>query len=105
MVYLDQFKKIKLIPLKRKTGEEVTEALLDILCESGPLHILHSDNEREFSNQLLFSTLAEKLPSIKIIHGKPQHPESQGAVERANRDIKDALFTMMLDHGNDQCWA
>ena len=53
----------------------------------------------------MFSILAEKLPSIKIIHGKPRHPESQGAVERANRDIKDALFTMMLDNRNDQCWV
>ena len=32
MVYLDHFtKKINLTPLKRKTGEEVTEALLDVL--------------------------------------------------------------------------
>ena len=105
-LYLDHFtKKINLTPLKRKTGEEVTEVLLDIFCESGPPHILHSNNGREFSNHLLFSTLAEKLPSIKIIHGKPRHPESQGAVERANRDIKDALFTMMFDNGNDQCWV
>ena len=75
MVYLDHFtKNINLTPLKRKTGEEVTEALLDIFCESGPPHILHSDNGREFSNHLLFSTLAEKLPSIKIIHGKPRYP-------------------------------
>ena len=73
-------------------------------------HISHSVNlvPRIFSTRImaenqLCSTLAEKLPSIKIIHGKPCHPDSQGAVERANRDIKDALFTMMLDHGNDQC--
>ena len=104
MVYLNHFtKKINLTPLKSKTVEEVTEALLDIFCESGPSHILHSDNGKEFSNQLLFSTLAVKLPSIKIIHGKPRHPESQGAVERANRGVKDALFTMMFDNGNDQC--
>ena len=106
MVYLDHFtKKINLTPLKRKSGEEVTEALLDIFCESSPLHILHSDNGREFSNQLLFSTLAERLPTIKLVHGKPQHPESQGVVQRANRDVKDALFSMMYDNGNDQCWV
>ena len=27
-----------------------------------------------------------------------------GAVERANRDIKDVLFGMMYDDNNDQCW-
>ena len=94
MLYLDHFtKKINLTWLKRKTGEEVTEALLDIFCESGPPHILHSDNDR---------TLVEKLPSIRIIHSKPRHPESQGAIERANRDIKYALFMIFLDNGNDQ---
>ena len=65
---------------------------LDIFCESGPPLILHSDNGREFSNQLLFSTLAERLPTIKLVHGKPRHLESQGAVERANCDVKDVLF-------------
>ena len=48
---------------------------------------------------------SEKWPTLKIIHGKPRHPESQGAVERANRDIKDALFTAIHDNSNDQCWG
>ena len=105
MVYLDHFtKKVKLIPLKLKSAEEVSEHILDIFCDSGPPHILHSENGREFSNNLLFSTLAAKWPSLKVVHEKPRHPESQGAVERANRDIKDALFGMLYDHDNDQCW-
>ena len=41
---------------------------------------------------------------MKIVHVKPRHPESQVAVERANRDIKDALFGMMQDN-NDHCWV
>ena len=55
-------------------------------------------------NNLLLSTIAEKWPSLKVVHGKPRHPESLCAVERANRDIKDALFGMMYDHDSDQCW-
>ena len=106
LVYIDHFtKKINVFPLKRKTAEEVTERLLDIFCDSGPPQILHSDNGKEFSNNLLFSTLAAKWPTLKIVHGKPRHPESQGAVERVNRDIKDSLFGMMHDHDNDQCWV
>ena len=105
-VYLDHFtKKVNLAPLKRKCAEEVTEVLLDIFCDAGPPHILHSDNGREFKNEILFSTLSEKCPTLKIIHGKLRHPESQGAVERANRNIKDALFTAMHDKSNDQCWV
>ena len=50
-----------------------------------------------------FSTLAERWPSIKIVHGKPRLPECQGAGERVNREVKDTLFAMMLDN-NDQCW-
>ena len=93
-----------MVPLKRKSAEEVCEKLLDIFCDSGPPHILHSDNGKEFSNNLLFTTLATKWPTIKIVHGKSRHPESQGAVERANRDIKDCLFGMMHDN-NDHCWV
>ena len=76
-----------------------------IFCHAGPPHILHSDNGREFKNELLFSTLTQKWPTQKIIYGKPRHPESQGAVERANRDIKEALFKTMHDNFNDVCWV
>ena len=44
------------------------------------------------------------MPSTKIVHGKPRHPECQGAVERVNREVKDGLFSMMHDN-NDQCWV
>ena len=105
LVYIDHFtKKISLTPLMSKRAGEVCEVLLDIFCEQGPPHILHSDNGGEFNNQLLFSTLAEKWPTTKIIHGKPRYPQSQGAIERVNREVKDALFAMMLDN-NDQCWV
>ena len=76
-----------------------------IFCDAGPPHILHSDNGRKFNNELLFSTLTQKWPTQKIIYGKPPHPESQGAVERANRNIKGALFTTMHDNSNDVCWV
>ena len=106
LVYSDHFtKKINLSPLKRKCAEEVADVLLNIFCDAGPPHILHSDNGREFKNELLFSTLTERWPTQKIVYGKPRHPESQGAVERANCDIKDALFTIMHDNSNDECWV
>ena len=80
LVYIDHFtKKISLTPLMSKRAGEVCEVMLDIFCEQGPPHILHSDNGGEFNNQLLFSALAEKWPTTKIIHGKPRYPQSQGA--------------------------
>ena len=66
LVYIDHFtKKINLAPLKRKSGDEVCETLIDIICEQGPTNILHSDNGHEFSNDLQFSTLAKEWPSVK----------------------------------------
>ena len=96
MVYMGHFtKKVNLVPLRYKPAEEVSERIRDIFCDSGPPHILHSDNGREFSNNLLLSTLTEKWPSLKVVMGNRDTKESQGAVKRANRDIKDALFGIM----------
>ena len=36
-------------------------------------------------------------PTLKLVHGKPRHPQSQGSVERANGDIKDMLVAWMSD--------
>ena len=52
-------KKVNLVPLRYKSAE-VSELILDIFCDSGPPHILHSDNGREFSNNLLLSILAKR---------------------------------------------
>ena len=41
----------------------------------------------------------------KIVHGKPRHPESQGSVERANGEIKNALGSKMRENCNDLCWV
>ena len=43
-------------------------------------------------------------PTTKVLHGKPRHPESQGSVERANRDLKNAQASKMRDNSNDLCW-
>ena len=34
----------------------------------------------------------------EIVHGKPRHSQSQGSVERANRDIEDILFSWMEEN-------
>ena len=92
-------------PLKHKSADEVTQVLDTILCDLGPPHILQSDNGGEFCNGTLFSLINERWPSTKIVHGKPRHPESQGSVERANREIKNALGSKMRDNSNDLCWV
>ena len=106
LVYQDHFTKfIRLRPLKTKCAKEVADVLEDIFCELGIPHILQSDNGREFKNDILFTLVNEHRPDTKIIHGKPRHLESQGSVERANRDIKNALASKMRDNSNDLCWV
>ena len=58
---------------------------------------------REFKNINLATMIREKWPECKIVHGKPRHPQSQGSVERVNREIKKVLGSLMRNN-NDQCW-
>ena len=106
LVYQDHFTKfIRLRPLKHKSAEEVSEVLEDFFCELGPPHFLQSDKGGEFKNNILFSLLNKNWPDTKIVHGKPRHPESQGSVDRANCDLKNALASKMRDNSNDLGWG
>ena len=43
-------------------------------------------------------------PECKMVHGKPRHSQSQGSVERANRDIEAILACWMKDNNSTQ-WS
>ena len=102
LVYQDHFTKfVRLRALINKTAEEVAEALIDFFSDMGAPLILQSDNGREFKNKHLFKVLNDNFPSTRIIHGKPRHPETQGAVERANQGIKRHFTAMMLEKGSN----
>ncbi|KRZ48216.1 SCAN domain-containing protein 3 [Trichinella nativa] len=45
--------------------------------------ILQSDNGQEFSNAII-AELKTCWPELKLVTGRPRHPQSQGAVERLN---------------------
>ena len=49
------------------------------------------DNGKEFKNKK-FKSFCKKLDVILIL-GQPRHPQTQGAIERYNRTIKDYLKT------------
>ena len=104
MVYQDHLTKfVVLRALKTKTSEEVAYNLVDIFMLFGAPSILQSDNGREFSNKIV-NNLKEYWPSLKIVHGKPCHSQSQGSVERANQDIENMIATWMQDEKTDQ-WS
>ena len=105
MVYQDHLTKFVILrPLRNKSAVEVTDNLRDIFCLFGPPHILQSNNGREFKNVNLATMIREKWPECKIIHGKARHPQSQGSVERVNREIKKVLGSLMRKT-NDPCWV
>lgn len=71
--YQDHFTKfVVLRPLKTKTAAEVAHNLVDVFCLlSAPL-LLHSDNGREFVNQIV-GELTLMWPGLKLLRGKPRH--------------------------------
>ena len=77
-----------------KRASEIIYQLLDIFSVFGAPSILQSDNGREFVNSVI-TELSALWDGLKIVHGKPRHSQSQGSVERANRDIEDMLMTWL----------
>jgi len=88
---------MKYNPLKTKLAEEVAYNLLNIYTTFGAPAILYSDNGREFVNKTI-NELHAMWGDVKIVNGKPRHIQSQGSVERANRDVEDMLATWMAEN-------
>jgi hypothetical protein len=75
LVYQDHLTKFILLQsLQSKRADELAYNILDIFTTFGAPNILHSDNEREFCNQIK-NSLCEMWNDLKIVHGKPRHSE------------------------------
>lgn len=83
-----------LISLKTKQAIEVDNGLCSIFKQFGCPHILHLGNRREFVSHVT-EILCLKL-NIKVVHGRPCHPQSQGQVENLNKRVKTAVVSMLL---------
>lgn len=82
------------IPLKEKAGRSVAPAIRKIFMINRPPLIFHTDNGREFCNDLMTNMLDE----FKIINvrRRARCPWSQGQIERANQTIKWMIVSMLL---------
>ncbi|XP_047485906.1 KRAB-A domain-containing protein 2-like [Penaeus chinensis] len=90
MVYQDHLTKFYILrSLQTKRTAEVAFQLVNIFLLMGVPAVLKGNNGSEFTSRVI-TELKEMWPSLTMVHGNPGHPQSQGSVERANGDIKDA---------------
>ena len=78
----------------------VSKALLSIFTQYGCPEKLQSDNGGEFVSHVL-EELCSSL-KIRIFHGRPYHPQSQGKVERLNKKIRRNLRYWLLDFSPEE---
>ena len=104
MHYVDHLTKFHILrPIKSKQAIEVARELLYIFLDIGAPLVLQSDNGREFTAHLI-SELGSMWPALKLVNGRPRHPQSQGCVERANGDMKNKL-TAWCNDNNSNNWS
>ena len=60
----------------------------------GPPRIFHSDNGREFVNQVLSSLVQSWGGETTLVNGRPRHSQSQGLVEVGNKHVERKLAAM-----------
>ena len=90
---LTRWTELRAIP--NKTAEAVATALIDVFMSKGPPLCLLTDNGREFCNAQLKSLLQQC--GIKLHHGVPLRPQTQGKVERCNQKIGQAFKLLQSD--------
>ena len=88
--------------ITKKTASNVNTALMDILDsmpKSWRPRTIQADNGSEFKS-LMEKSLAER--GIKMVHSQAYNPRSQGSIERFNRNLKSALFSLMARHNTSR---
>ena len=104
MHYQDHLAKFSILrPLKLKRAAEVAYQLTDMCLLLGAPHILQSDNGSKFTANII-TELKPLWPELKLLHGRPRHPQSQGSVERANADIKCMIISWTHENNNSH-WS
>lgn len=101
--YMDHWSKIHvLFPLCRKSAAEVALNLqTQVFSYLGTPKILHSDNGREFVNEIVTSICKEWPGEVTIVNGRPRNPKCQGLVEQGNGTVEKMLGARLLESDSD----
>lgn len=83
-------------PLKNKSVENVAFALQQIILVEGPPEVLSSDNGGEFTGDKM-KQLCDRF-NIDHRFSLPYRPQTNGAVERFNKTLKEAINKRLADH-------
>jgi hypothetical protein len=81
----------------------VAYELFLIFTTQGCPAILQSDNGGEFVIDVI-TTLMKMWPECIIVHGRPRHPQTQGSIERANKDVAHMVGVWMR-HNDSTQWS
>jgi len=100
MHLVDHFTRFSVLrALENKEAESVLRVLEDVCALIGYPTILQSDNGTEFKNSLVQDFCARN--GIKMLHGSPYHPQSQGSCERGNQSAKRKLAAQAAQDRKD----
>jgi transposase InsO family protein len=87
-------------PLMSKCMEEVQQAVLSIFCAYGFPTKWHTDNGKEFVNEI--SARMVECAHMTFVHGKARKPNVQGSIERLNHTLEDKMGKYL--HGEQKRW-
>ena len=101
--YMDHWSKIHILfPLSRKSAAEVALNLQNhVFSYLGTPKILHSDNGKEFVNEIVHSVVKEWPGEVTIVNGRPRNPRCQGLVEQGNGMVEKLLGVRLHEATDD----
>ena len=99
MTFKDHYSRMAdVFMLINKTSSATSKALKEYIGKIGIPEKIQCDNGTEFKGEFL-STVATF--GVKLINGRPYHPQSQGSVESFNRYLKKKILEMFLEKKED----
>ena len=98
--YMDHWSKFHILfPLMHKSAHEVGYRLQEnVFSYIGVPKILHSDNGREFVNNIVHSVVKEWPGDVVIVNGRPRNPQCQGLVEQGNSMVEKLLGARLFEN-------